>query len=228
VSKVDLDGEISERARELLAEHFSARGRFPLLERLSGISSPQWQNFYYGKQRLNDGMLQFLRKHLPHDEIWLLTGKRPPERSDFPFDAPIPNEKDCRTVGQRLNWVIREFASPKGTQLFSYLEQRSEGKIPADAWADVVLGMSEPTVDMVVVVCQARRLFTEWVIHGSAGVPQVDPTNKESVSDWVQKNEADWNSFVDEWEKSSKKDTSKRTTAKSIKAAPKKHGNKKG
>ncbi len=210
MSKVDLDGEISERARLLLAEHFSARGRFPLLEKLSGISSAQWQNFYYKKQRINDGMLHFLLKHLPHDEIWLLTGKKPPKQAQYPFLAPVPRASDCQTIGQRLNWVIREFASPKGAQLFSYLEQRSKGKISAEAWGQVVLGLAEPTIEMVAVVCQARPQFTEWVLLGDAGMLQIDPTNETSVAAWVAKEKADLDALT-----------------KSV-STLKKHGNKKG
>lgn len=222
------DKEVSERARHLIDAQLGTRGRFAMLEAMSGINTGQWKNFYYGRQLINEQMLAFLTRQYPHDEIWLLTGKEAPEISDFPFTAPIPNERDCQTVGQRLNWVIREFASPRGTQLFDYLEQRSKGKIPAAAWANVVLGLSEPTTEMVVVVCEARQLFTEWVILGGAGVHQVDPTSQASVAAWMAHKEADWNSFVEEWEKSSKKDAIKRPTAKAVKTTTKKHGNKKG
>lgn len=227
MSKVDLDGEISERARLLLAEHFSARGRFPLLEKLSGISSAQWQNFYYKKQRINDGMLHFLLKHLPHDEIWLLTGEKPPEQAQYPFLAPVPRASDCQTIGQRLNWVIREWASPKGEALFKYLAAKSNQKISADDWAKVVLGLASPTLDMVDVVCSERPHFTEWVLRGGVGVQQVDPTSQTSVAAWKAHREAAWNVFAVELEKSSNKDVPRQSKPKVIKPT-KKHGNKKG
>lgn len=203
MARLNIDTDVSERARTFVADQFSARGRFTLLEKLSGVSSAQWQNFYYAKQGLNDKMLAFLIKQFPHDEIWLLTGKKAPEQSDFPFDAPIPKEGDCQTVGQRLNWVIRQFAGPKGTQLFKYLQQRSEGgnsngkSISADEWAPVVLGLAEPTLEMVIVVCHAQPMFTEWVLLGGAGFDQVDPTNQESIESWKKKETADFEALVE-------------------------------
>lgn len=228
MTRIAKDKEVSERARHLIDAQLGERGRFAMLEELSGINTGQWKNFYYGRQLANEQMLAFLTKKYPHDAIWLLTGERPPTESDFPFLAPVPTQKDCQTVGQRLNWVIREWASPKGKDLFNYLSQRSSDTISADDWSSVVLGLSEPTAQMIAVVCTERPHFTAWVVLGSAGITQVDPTSQASVAAWKARKEADWNSLADEWERSSKKSTSKSPTTKTVKAVPKKHGNKKG
>lgn len=214
VNSSNRDNEVSERARSFVIDQFSVRGRFALLEKLSGISADQWRNFYYAKQRINEQMLAFLVKKYPHDEIWLLTGQRVPEQAKFPFSAPIPKESDCETIGTRLNWVIREWASPKGNALFEYLQQVSSEagtckKISADDWAQVVLGLAEPTVEMIATVCISRPHFTEWVILGGSGYSQVDPTSETSVAEWNARKESDWA----ELEKSFR--------------ATKKHGNKK-
>ncbi|WP_342616469.1 hypothetical protein [Rhodoferax sp. GW822-FHT02A01] len=198
MARLNIDTDVSERARTFVASQFSARGRFTLLEKMSGVSSAQWQNFYYAKQGLNDKMLAFLVKNFPHDEIWLLTGRKAPKQSDFPFSAPIPKSTDSDTVGKRLNWVIRQFAGPKGLQLFKYLEQRSEGGdtkksfISADEWAPVVLGLAEPNLRMVEVVCAAQPMFTQWVVLGYTSSDQVDPTNEVSVKEWKARQEAEW------------------------------------
>lgn len=185
------DKEISERARLLIDAQLGDRGRFALLEEMSQINIGQWKNFYYKRQLINEKMLAFLVKKFPHDKIWLLTGNKAPEQSDYPFDSPIPKESDCQTVGQRLNWVIREFASPKGKMLFEYLQGRYK-TISADDWAQVVLGVTEPTLKMVVAICSDQPQFTDWVLLGHAGITQVDPTRKESVDAWKAKRDLDF------------------------------------
>lgn len=214
MTRLNRDIEINERARSLIDGQLGVRGRFALLEEMSGISVNQWKNFYYGKQLLNEKMFDFLVKKFTHDEVWLLTGKHAPEQGKFPFLAPVPKKGDCETIGTRLNWVIREWASPKGNTLFEYLHQASSRgdtckKISADDWAQVVLGLAEPTVEMIATVCENRPHFTEWVLLGSASNLQVDPTSETSIIAWTDHQQADWVEF----EKSFR--------------ATKKHGNKK-
>lgn len=134
-------------------------------------------------------MLTFLVKKYPHDEIWLLTGVHSPVQAEFPFLAPIPRKSDCETLGKRLNWVIREFASSEGEMLFKYLQKFSKNsgmciEINSNAWAKVILEEAEPTMEMVSVICQARPHFTEWVVRGYISALQVDPTEEHSVADW--------------------------------------------
>lgn len=83
-------------------------------------------------------------------------------------------------------------------------------KIPADDWAQVVLGLAEPTVEMIATVCENRPHFTEWVVLGRAGNLQVNPASEASVAAWSARKQADWVEF----EKAFR--------------ATKKHGNKKG
>lgn len=226
------DKEVSERARHLIDAQLGERGRFAMLEEMSGINTGQWKNFYYGRQLVNEQMLSFLTKKYPHDAIWLLSGERPPNQSEFPFSAPVPAEEDSRTVGQRLNWVIREWAAPKGKDLFHYLWEKSDEKISADDWAKVVLGLAEPTLEMVVVVCSRRPHFSEWVLLGeTASNYQVDPSSSASVAAWKAHKQADWKEFekamgarVGEWVTKAHNDSSTQSRPK----VAKKHGNKKG
>lgn len=227
------DKEISERARFLIDAQLGERGRFTMLEEMSGINTGQWKNFYYGRQMLNEQMLAFLTKKYPQDSIWLHTGERPPKQTEFPFAAPVPAEKDCQTVGQRLNWVIREWASPRGKDLFNYLSEKSGGHISADDWSKVVLGLAEPTVEMVVVVCTERPYFTEWVIRGGSGVYQVTPTSQASVAAWKAHKAAEWESFAEVLTKAQQvtpkpSSKSKTTPTKKSTSPQKKHGSKKG
>ena len=189
MTRTGKDIEISTRAKELIDTHLDASGRFSMLELMSGISVSQWKNFYYKKQLLNERMLTFLVKKYPHDEIWLLTGERPPAQAEFPFLAQIPRKSDCETLGKRFNWVIREFASSEGEMLFKYLQKFSKNsgmciEINSNAWAKVILEEAEPTIEMVVAICQARPHFTEWVVRGYICALQVDPSEDNSVADW--------------------------------------------
>lgn len=227
------DREVSERARSLIDSQLGERGRFAMLEEMSGINTGQWKNFYYGRQLINDQMLAFLTKKYPHDAIWVLTGQQAPSQGAFPFLAPVPSTNDCTSVGQRLNWVIREWASPKGEALFKYLAEKSDQKIPPDDWAKVVLGLASPTLDMVCVVCWERPHFTAWVITGSAGPLQVNPTSAASVAAWAAQKEAEWKELEKGFTKTRPVSSKAEVTPKAhpIKKSPstqKKHGNKKG
>lgn len=189
VTRHKKDLEIDNRARKLIEDQLGDRGRFTALESMSGISVNQWKNFFYGKQSLNDQMLAFLRKKYPDEEQWLLTGLPSPDQKSFPFLAPVPKATDYMTVGARLNWVIREFASPRGDGLFSYLSSKrvinsTHPSIAPEEWKEVVLGLKEPSAAMIAVVCEMRPLFTSWVLLGHDAGPQVDPTNKASIERW--------------------------------------------
>ncbi len=189
--------EISERARQLVVNHFNSRGRFTQLQDQSGISSAQWRNFYYGRQRVNEAMLGFVIQHFPDRKTWVLTGILSPDHvitpnskhPYFPFNTPRPTEHDCATIGQRLSWVIRQRVSDKGAKLFQHLSKVSNlhGKeIGLDDWANVLLGLNEPTLDMVSVICSWNREFTLWIIHGPYRIDeQVDPSDTDSVANWT-------------------------------------------
>lgn len=182
MGKSDRDAEISERLRALIAERFPERGRFGVLERLSSVNANRWKNFYYRKQEAAADMVEFWCKKYPMDERWVLTGIRAPSQSEYPFAAPVPTTWEGQTIGDRLVWVVKEWASPRADQLFAYLEEKSQGRITAAEWSRVVLRLEEPSLPMVELVCRARPIFTQWVLLGYAGKnPGVDPTNQESV-----------------------------------------------
>lgn len=185
------DTDVSERLRQLVGGAFGSRGRFELLERASSIPAGRWKNFYYRKQSASPEMLAFARQQWPESEDWLSTGESSPRQGQFPFSAKVPRKLETETVRDRLNWVIREWASPRGENLFDYLAQRSRGAVAAADWAKVVLGVAEPTLEMLTVVCQARPMFTCWVLLGhTSGELQVDPTNDDSVKAWVRQRNA--------------------------------------
>lgn len=187
MTKTLKDVELSARLRDLVGKNFPTRGRFSALEGVSGISANRWKNFYYKKQEAAPDMVDFWCKKYPDEQVWLLTGALAPDQESFPFAAPVPRAWEGQTVGDRLNWVIKEWAAPSGEQLFAYLETKSRGLIPASEWSKVVLRLAEPTLEMVQLVCAQRPRFAEWVLLGRVlGEPAVDPTDLSSVEHWKE------------------------------------------
>lgn len=187
-----------DRIRELLDEEFRSRGRFSELEKHSGIPLNRWKNFVYKKQKASAEMIDFVCKRYPEEEEWVLTGKVHPDQQSFPFLAAVPKKWKGQTVGDRLSWVIKEWAAPKGEQLFEYLEEKSDAKIKANEWAQVILGTQEPSMKMIELVATYRPHFFEWIIRGRVSrTPQVDPTDKNSVDNWVAHEKQEQQAFIE-------------------------------
>jgi hypothetical protein len=180
------DIELSQRLRDLIQNRFGDRGRFRMLHEVSGIPEWKWKNFFYRRQEAGRDQIEFWIEKYPEDEAWLLTGVYPPERMDFPFGAEPPVARPGMTVGDRLNWVIEEFASPRGEALFAYLASRYKSGITAEDWRKVVLRKTEPTLQMVAMVCLDRPMFAQWVLLGHVSEMSVDPTDKDSVLRWKE------------------------------------------
>lgn len=187
---------IDDRIRELLDVEFGGRGRFGKLEELSGIPLNRWKNFVYKRQKASPEMIDFICKKCPEETVWIRTGKPHPDQKAFPFLAAVPVKWKDQTVGDRLTWAIKEWASPKGEQLFQYLEEKSNDEIEANAWAQVILGAQEPTIKMIELVATYRPHFLEWIIRGRvSGALQVDPTDKKSIDKWVQHDKQELDEF---------------------------------
>ncbi|MFM0260907.1 hypothetical protein [Paraburkholderia sediminicola] len=199
MNKLGKDVNVSQRLRELIVERYPARGRFTALGQLSEINANRWKNFYYQKQEAAADMVEFWCKKYPMDERWLTTGIRAPAQDGYPFAAPVPMNWEGQTIGDRLVWVIKEWAAPRAEQLFAYLEEKSAGQISAAEWSRVILRLDEPSLAMVQLVCKARPIFTQWVLLGwaskSGGVDPTDATSvelyKKRYPGWFEKREVE-------------------------------------
>jgi hypothetical protein len=178
------DVELGERLRQLIQNRFGDRGRFRLLQEASGVPEWKWKNFFYRRQEAAQDQILFWTKTYPDDEAWLFTGLHPQDRADYPFAAEPPSAREESTIGDRLNWVIEELASPRGEALFSYLAGRYKEGISAEDWKKMVLRKAEPTLQMVALVCSDRPMFAEWVLLGHTSAINVNPTEKSSVERW--------------------------------------------
>lgn len=186
MTKTLKDVQLSERLRELIQNRYGDRGRFRLLHEASGIPEWKWKNFFYRRQEAGQDQIEFWITTYPEEETWLLTGTHPPDRESFPFSGEPPIAREDSTVGDRLRWVIEEFASPRGEALFRYLAGRYRVNAAED-WEAMMLRKTEPTLTMVQSVCQDRPLFAQWVLLGHAYTISVDPTDKTSIQRWIER-----------------------------------------
>jgi hypothetical protein len=169
--------ELSERLRSLISALIPTSGRFQTLEHMSGIAASKWKNFYYRKQAAADEMVKFWCEKYPDDQPYLSTGDLTDREL---WLAPRPTKWEGQTIGDRLIWAIRQFTTLSGASTFRYLEERSDGRVTADEWANLLLKVSEPSAEMVKVIGQARPEFIEWIILGRVTkAPKIDPTTKE-------------------------------------------------
>lgn len=183
------DSAITERLISWINDNYPARGKFTKLEADSKIPAQRWKNVFYRRQYANQEMLDFIDGFSEEDAGWIRTGVKLPIEDSYPFLTAPPTQQETQSLAKRLIWVIKEWTSPRGAQLFSYLEDKYHGAISADEWASVILGNKEPSLEMVHLVCKIRPYFTEWILLGSVNSrnPQVDPANKDSVDHWREK-----------------------------------------
>lgn len=184
--KTRSNAEQTQRLRDWIDQNYKGRGMFSALEADSQIPAQRWKNVFYRRQHATEEMLSFVQSISTKDHQWVSTGIRTPEADDsYPFLYSPPTPEERQTVTSRLVWVIKEFAAPKGKDLFTYLENRYEGTT-ADAWASIILNKAEATPAMIECICKERRHFTTWVVTGDAHDPQVNPADEQSVEAWKQ------------------------------------------
>ena len=178
------DAEQTERLREWIDMEYKGRGMFSKMEADSQIPAQRWKNVYYKRQHATEEMVNFVQTISTKDHQWITTGIRPPAADEsYPFLYSPPTPDECKTVSSRLVWVIKEFAAPKGKDLFNYLEERYTGTT-ADAWASLILNKAEASPTMIECICKERRHFAEWVATGNAFSTQVNPADDASVNAW--------------------------------------------
>lgn len=187
--------DVSHRLRGCVEKRFPQRGRFRELEEVSSISASRWKNFFYGRTLASQEMIDFWCNKFPDECDILLHGVENSIEGEAPFGGVATlKERPNRTIAERLTWVIFEWASPSGDQLFSYLEEKSQGEISADDWKQVIIHAAPPSAAMVAVVGEYRPHFIEWIIRGATtGDGQVDPTDKQSILEWNTRLQNQWN-----------------------------------
>lgn len=185
------DEQVTARFVEWLEDSYGDRGRFATLESQSSIPAQRWKNVYYGRQGATPEMLAFVQATDSDAYTYVTTGIRVPQVGGRLGSFTPPSPEDRLTVGSRLKWVIRQWAGPIGSDLFTYLERRYKNGTSAADWANLYLQNAEPTAAMISAACRERPQFVEWVLFGLVPHPlQVDPTDKASIAKWVAEEEA--------------------------------------
>lgn len=183
---LQVNKSVSHNLRQLIVNTFKNRGRFNELENKSGISATSWKNFYYERQGATKEMVGFWLNFQPESADLILRGDDSSISSDIILrgnNSPITSAP--LTLAERLNWVIQVYCPNDADHLFEYLSKRSKGNISADAWQKVIHKTIEPTLEMVIVICQMMPYYTEWIIRGYVNsMPQVDPTNKRTLDEF--------------------------------------------
>ena len=195
MAKTLRDNQVTERLRDWIEESYGHRGKFTTLEAASGIPAQRWKNVYYKRQFVTNEMLEFVHKNSTDSYQWITTGVETPKPNGYPFGTKPPTNDEQQTLAGRLIWTIKEWASPRGADLFKYLESRSERKVNTEQWAAMVLGTTAPTLEMLEVVCSHRPHLTEWIVNGG-GMCTLDPANNESVKKWQQLQQAKFDAIA--------------------------------
>jgi hypothetical protein len=99
---LQINAEVSERLREFVTQRFQARGRFDVLETLSGISASKWKNFFYKKQDATQELINFWTENFSDDSLY---------PSGNQFIDMLPSSKD---VSARLRELIEQKFQSRG------------------------------------------------------------------------------------------------------------------
>lgn len=93
---------IADRMKWIIGNWLPERKRFTILEKLSGIPSGHWKNFWHGKQRAHEHMIQALARQWPEYALWLVTGIDDPESGQQTPTDKLPSPETRTTSGRLL------------------------------------------------------------------------------------------------------------------------------
>ncbi|MFZ2973281.1 MAG: hypothetical protein WA049_11625 [Ferribacterium limneticum] len=118
---------IADRMRWVIGNWLPERKRFTTLEKLSGIPSGHWKNFWHGKQRAHEHMIQALARQWPEYALWLVTGIDDPEAGQTTPPASLPSHEARTTTGRLLARKVELDESFNSTQALAVLNDEKLG-----------------------------------------------------------------------------------------------------
>lgn len=126
---------IADRMRWVIGNWLPERKRFTTLEKLSGIPSGHWKNFWHGKQRAHEHMIQALARQWPEYALWLVTGIDDPEAGQTFPPASLPTHETRTTTGRLLARKVELDESLNSTQALAVLndEKLESQRNPRDS-----------------------------------------------------------------------------------------------
>jgi len=139
---------IGERLKWLISNWLPERKRYSTLEKLSGIPADHWKNFWHGRQRAHEHMIQAVARQWPEHALWLVTGIADPE-----FGQTIPSDTPSQTRSSSGLMLSREIAIDEAlhsTSALAALEHiqvakadKRKQRAALDKYADDLMAMTD-------------------------------------------------------------------------------------
>lgn len=114
---------IGERMKSLIHNWLPERKRFAKLEELSGIPSDHWKNFWHGRQRAHEHMIQAIARQWPEHALWLVTGI-----ADEEFGQTKPNTASNAKRSEAGLMLLRKVQLQEWIHLSSTLAELDAAK----------------------------------------------------------------------------------------------------
>lgn len=141
---------IGERMKWVISNWLPERKRFSTLEKLSGIPAGHWKNFWHGKQRAHEHMIQAMAREWPEFALWLVTGVDDPDSGQETPQTKIPSEEERSVTGKFLSRKIKLDEAINSTTTLAVLKDvrmsktrsAEEEKVLLEKYADDLLEMT--------------------------------------------------------------------------------------
>ncbi|OGQ51506.1 MAG: hypothetical protein A3J24_04935 [Deltaproteobacteria bacterium RIFCSPLOWO2_02_FULL_53_8] len=119
---------IADRMKWVIGNWLPERKRFTTLEKLSGIPSGHWKNFWHGKQRAHEHMIQALARQWPEYALWLVTGVDDPEAGQTSPPESLPDYEQRTATGKFLARKVELDEIQNSTQTMAVLRDPNFSK----------------------------------------------------------------------------------------------------
>ena len=179
--------DIGERIRSIISQELP-KSPFASLEDRTGINRNKWQNFYHGKQRATEEMIQAIALEWPHLIFWIITGEinQPEQISPLmpqravkadPADIHVERQDGVKTVN------IPHLLNVRGVKYEQLdFDWGYYGIQPAELAANVLFHFGVSKEESL----RHRRRFARDIISKLAH--QKDIIRARTVRDWIKQN----------------------------------------
>ncbi|GHD66106.1 hypothetical protein [Jeongeupia chitinilytica] len=172
--------DISARMQEVLRSQTPERGRFRTLEEKSGIKAGNWKSFWYGKQRANSEMIEWVCQTWPEYAFWLVTGIADPLAGHV-----IPFSDRFRVNAVAKPWSAKYFRARIALKRMTVAQgggdevsaDRTGGGVPQAVIDDVTKSRELRVVEIKAFIDDPRA---NWEHHERSG-----DTERDGGDEWV-------------------------------------------
>lgn len=166
------DSEFAQKTRFWIEHRYGYHGQFKDIENSTGIALQKWRNLSYKKQGVTFEMLNAIQKLDEAAYEWIMNANSTCTTESI-FDALHP-------IKSRIIWSIKEkWTELKQEDLCIFLQGISKNKVSSAEWMSMLYGNKEPTLEMVLAVCDARYGDVIWILYGKDVVIREEDENTE-------------------------------------------------